>query len=429
MLQAEGERILYRVVTDLGYKPQRFYDSTILQQELNTKFFATIVTPGREHLALYVRAFSLRALKAMKNLKFLSFGSGRPSAEFLEGCTFQLEVLRWECTYDELTLRRLLPLQRSLTHFFTENWMLFNENPVLVPTLKVLGGRYTVIRHFLPGNHIECLLWQADLEVYPVDHLALELNRLHALSLRGSYAGKVLGTVKGHLASLQILEFWEPPYAEELRWLPQIPRLEHLILSSWNKPTPEVGMHEDTVQHLFALNKVLQYVDIYVEHTAYERWHRGSIKPLEKLVDGLDTNYGWRGVYTSFDDPFTIHWLKALTVEGSRLCSTLTGPAKEVDRWLCYFPPVSLPLSSNTPSCPTYNYPEVLTAPRAVRPKTQSHNIAILLLGKVTKNRPCLTCCTDADRRTTALSKTDRTRPCCCTSEFSNTPVRPPSSE
>ncbi|KAJ3506713.1 hypothetical protein NLJ89_g6714 [Agrocybe chaxingu] len=311
-LQAEGERILYRAVIDLGYKPQQFDDSTTLQQDLNTKFFASIMAPGREHVSLYVRAFSIRggvftrrnalfrsllcvALKSMKNLKFLSFGSDRPSAEFLEGCTFQLEVLRWECTciYDELALRRFLPLQRSLTHFFTENWMLFDKNPILVPTLKVLGGRCTVIRQFLPGNHIECLLWQADVIVYPIGHFAPEFNRLQALSLRGRYAGEVLEVVKGHLASLQILEFGEPPYAAELRWLPQVPRLEHLILSSWNKPTLEVGTHEDTVQHLFASNKILQYVDIHVERTAYERWQRGSIKPLEKLIDSLDVRRAW----------------------------------------------------------------------------------------------------------------------------------------
>lgn len=50
-------------------------------------------------------------LHAVPNLKELGFGvsSGTPRAGILHGCTFQLEVLRWECPSDE----------EELLYFFT----------------------------------------------------------------------------------------------------------------------------------------------------------------------------------------------------------------------------------------------------------------------------------------------------------------------
>jgi hypothetical protein len=135
VLRGEGQRILFRTM----YLP--------IDMEAHIKFLTAVTSSSL--LARYVEEFqqfelldtehqqeplwelTCRGLNAMVNLKYLLFQAlnSLPCAHILRGCTFRLEILRWQNDRDEEQLLEFLTTQPNL-RILGVTWT--------IPTLKHL---------------------------------------------------------------------------------------------------------------------------------------------------------------------------------------------------------------------------------------------------------------------------------------------------
>ena len=161
-----------------------------------------------------------RGLNAMVNLKYLLFQALRalPCAQILRGCTFRLEILRWQNLRDEEQLLEFLTSQPKLRIL-----QVTSTNPGLntsgtCPELQVLHGDQRVIDAFLPGRRITSLKWSAGLEELrigaPIYTPPQEFHHLRYLSFGGFFGRPLLSVIVPHLPVLEVLELVGLHFAE-----------------------------------------------------------------------------------------------------------------------------------------------------------------------------------------------------------------------
>ena len=86
--------------------------------------------------------------------------NGHPSSQVLRGCSFQLDVFRWESRDDAEQLLEFLPSQPSLRVLAVE-WIVDPKLNTLgiCPGLQVLHGNQGLLEAFLPERRIISLKW------------------------------------------------------------------------------------------------------------------------------------------------------------------------------------------------------------------------------------------------------------------------------
>lgn len=215
VLRVEGQRILFRTMTLLKDKEAHIKfltvvtSSSMLAQLVEEYWQFDLLDVDHEQEPLW--RLTCRGLNAMVNLKHLFFStlSGRPCAQILRGCTFQLEVLRWENHDDAEQLLEFLPSQPHLRTLGVE-W----KNPELItsgicPGLQVLHGNQGAINAFLPGRSITSLKWspdQMESSDGPINHLSQEFHHIRFFSFGGYFGRPPLSFIIPQLPLLEVLE-------------------------------------------------------------------------------------------------------------------------------------------------------------------------------------------------------------------------------
>jgi len=262
-------------------------------------------------------------LRAMVNLKALHFRAfaGLPSAEILDGCSFQLENLQWGSHSDEVAMKRILPQQPKLrdlylecdsttisTHLSATHLLnFFADN--CCPDLLGLAGNRTTIELLLPHRNIRKLSWVPglyDLNDDPIpDSVTQALGGVQVLSLGGYFMRPSLATLVDHLGELCVLEIVGfSDGEEELEMIKRLPNLRELVISlqggTRSIPFPNNVDRYRRVQQLFAECQHLQLVDfvhswLVIDKIWYQRWKRGDAKPTMLLSKDVHAGrfLGW----------------------------------------------------------------------------------------------------------------------------------------
>jgi len=217
-LRVEGQRNLFRrMVLASDHKAQIKFltviiSSTVLAQYVEEFQQFELIDPMQQEKLEPLWSLTCRGLQAMVNLKYLFFGAayGEPCAEILRGCTFQLEILRWENYYDAERLFEFLTSQRKL-RILGAKWTKSELNTSdICPGLQVLHGNQHSIDAFFPGRHITSLKWSANPEELriggPIYTPPQEFDHLRYLSFGGYNGRPLLSVVYRYLPVLEVLE-------------------------------------------------------------------------------------------------------------------------------------------------------------------------------------------------------------------------------
>ena len=318
-LRVEGQRILFRrMILPMDKEAQIKFltaitSSTVLAEYVEEFQQYELVDPAHQEKSEPLWSLTCRGLQAMVNLKYLPFRAafGRSCAEILRGCTFQLEILRWENYDDAEHLFEFLKSQQKLRvlGFTWSNSEHLELNPSgICPGLQVLHGDQQSIDAFFPGRHISSLRWSADLEELrigrPIYTPPQEFDYLRYLSLGGFGGRPLLSVVCRCVPVLEVLELVglyavevcliaffvvicaaHRLCAQELGWLQEIPMLRIFILSNPYSCTPPLSLEErkEYFPQIFELCNNLQYIDIDIktEERHYQRWLRDGSPPSE----------------------------------------------------------------------------------------------------------------------------------------------------
>ena len=221
-LRAEGQRILFRRMT--------------LPKDLNRHIKFLIAITSSSLLAPLVKEYhqfdlldqckplwglTCRGLQAMVNLKILHFrsSSGHPSAQILHGCTFQLEVFKWDSCDDAKQLLEFLINQARLrTLKFNWKGAMFDTSGIC-PGLQVLHGNRYTINAFLPGRRVISLKWAQNLLLnHSVDHLSEEFHHIRFLSFGNFWGLPRLALVNRHLRMVEVLQLVGLSLAAPVCW-------------------------------------------------------------------------------------------------------------------------------------------------------------------------------------------------------------------
>lgn len=215
-LRVEGQRLLFR---------------TALSENVDVHIkFLTVITSST-HLGHFVKEYhqvdlldaehkqeplwglTCRGLQAMANLKVLLFRAlnGHPSAQMLKGCTFRLEVLKWECRDDAEQLYGFFLTQPTLRILKVE-WRGPELNTSgISPGLQVLHGNRGTMNAFFPRRGITSLKWSPDREEprllnASIHHLSQEFHHIQFFSFGGPFGRPWLNIVIPHFQALEVLE-------------------------------------------------------------------------------------------------------------------------------------------------------------------------------------------------------------------------------
>ena len=153
-----------------------------------------------------------RGLNAMVNLKYLLFQALNilPCAHILHGCTFRLEILRWQNDRDEEQLLEFLTSQPNL-RILGVMWTIATlDTSGICPELRVLHGSQRAIDAFLPGRSITSLKWLAVLKELRIDAPKYsppqEFHLLRYFSYGGYLGRPLIDVVTPHLPVLEVFE-------------------------------------------------------------------------------------------------------------------------------------------------------------------------------------------------------------------------------
>jgi hypothetical protein len=165
-----------------------------------------------EHQQEPLWELTCRGLNAMVNLKYLLFQAlnSLPCAHILRGCTFRLEILRWQNDRDEEQLLEFLTTQPNL-RILGVTWTIPTLNTSgICPVLQVLHGNQRAIDAFLPGRSITSLKWSAVLEELRIDAPRYsppqEFHHLRYFSYGGYLGRPLINVVAPHLPVLEVFE-------------------------------------------------------------------------------------------------------------------------------------------------------------------------------------------------------------------------------
>jgi len=215
-LRVEGQQILFRKVALSYYQGSH---TKFLTAVTSSSLLASLVEEyhqfdllGRVDLHEPLWGLTWRGLQAMVNLKILLFRSwyGHPSGQILHGCTFQLEVFKWESCDDEEWLLEFL-INQSHLHTLKVDW----KRPALdtsgiCPGLQVLHGDRNTMNAFLPGRHVVSLKWTPNRDELAfdtsMDHLSEEFNHIRFFTFGGFWGRPRLDFVIRHLRAVEVLE-------------------------------------------------------------------------------------------------------------------------------------------------------------------------------------------------------------------------------
>jgi len=216
LLRVEGQRILFRTMGFLKDKEIHIkfltviISSSLLAQHVEEFFQFRLLNPEHQEEPLW--ELTCRGLNAMVNLKHLFFGAvnGLPCAQILRGCTFHLEILKWENYRDAEQLLQFLPTQTDL-RILGVTWSHPELNTSgICPKLQVLHGDQITMDAFLPGRTITSLKWSPELEELRIDAPIYtppqEFRHLRYFSFGGFCGRPLLSVVLCHLPVLEVLE-------------------------------------------------------------------------------------------------------------------------------------------------------------------------------------------------------------------------------
>ena len=327
----DAERRLYHTPNSANPRPRPSSNLT------HVAFLSTITTNPR--LAYLVHTYILNdvvrhgenplwdlvklGLRAMVNLKVLQFRAfgGHPSAEILDGCSFQLQNLQWGSHSDEVAMKHILPQQPKLRDLYLEchpptirdhlpaTHLLTFFADDCCPDLLSLAGNKTTIELLLPRRNIRNISWVPglyDLNDDPIPGAVTRaLGGVEILSLGGYFMRPSLATLVDHLAGLRVLEIVGLINGEEeLEMIQRLPNLRELVISLQRGtrfiPLPSDVDRYRRVQQLFAECRHLQLFDfvhswLVIDEIWYERWKRGDARPTMLLSKDVHAGrfLGW----------------------------------------------------------------------------------------------------------------------------------------
>lgn len=321
VFHAEAERKLYHQFQEESLETQRLFIRTVAN------------SPSKAALIRSYTFFNCRArdddpfwplfrdfLLAAVNLKELGFGrksNKLPCSDFLDGCTFQLEVLRWHCHHwDEASLRPFLAKQPAIRSLSVRNWRKsFSLSPDVLPNVKTLIGQYGLIYNFLPHRRITHIIWNTGLDDPNLDSgfPFASLQHVQVLRYGGDFPHVPLSVIANDLVNLVTLELVianvRSPFlfrknskqiinqsrfqSYEIMDVPYMPQLETLIFSSSSMGFIDSVLisrpdRQQLVERLFSQMDTLRYVDMETGArkpgeeaiVEYKRWTRNAIDPV-----------------------------------------------------------------------------------------------------------------------------------------------------
>ncbi|TFK66862.1 hypothetical protein BDN72DRAFT_843741, partial [Pluteus cervinus] len=212
-MHREAERRLYRTMDAEKTELQQAFLQRVTTSQRHAdlvKYYAFCPMHNLDGQLIDLIASGLRA---MRNLVSLSFSTWAQSCarHTLSGCKFpHLRSFQWECGQDENELVLFFqdhPQVERLKVYWGEGIIL---PPGLLPNLRVLEGRNTFIKAFLPGRYVTHLRWAYEWNDDPDIAVLDALNaNVRVLSLGGITPRREFCFIAGHLQQLEILEMAE----------------------------------------------------------------------------------------------------------------------------------------------------------------------------------------------------------------------------
>ena len=135
------------------------------------------------------------------------------SSRILRGCSFQLEVFRWESRDDAEQLFEFLPSQPSLCILAVE-WIIIGPelNTLgICPGLRMLHENQGLLDSFLPGRGVTSLKWSPNAQelhygLFENPKYPHEFRHLRYFSYGGFLSRAPLSVVHSHLRVFKVLE-------------------------------------------------------------------------------------------------------------------------------------------------------------------------------------------------------------------------------